>query len=458
MLFSKKDLFKIVVPLIIQQFLAVTIGMADSIMVAFAGEAAVSGVSLIGTLDVLLVMAFTSLVAGGSVVVAQALGHKDEERARNAAKQLLFASTAIAVLVSAAVLIFRVPLLNLLYGDVEADVMQNALGYFFFMALSFPFLAIESSCGALFRTMGDSMTSLLISIVMNLLNVGGNALLIMGLGMGARGAAIATLAARIVGAVVMVTMLRSRKRVIYFSNLRRYRPDFTIIRSILRIGVPNGIENSMFQFGKLLTQSLISSMGTAAIAANAVAGTLVNYQYMPGSATGSAMVTVVGRCIGAGEKKQAKRYARLLVLVTYLCVWIVCGLTMLLKNPLINFYNVSPEASALASRMIVYHVAFACVIWPTAFTLPSAFRAASDVKYPLVISMISMWVFRVALSYVFASPTVSVFGLFSFEGLGLGAIGVWLAMGVDWGFRALLFLLRYLRGKWLSIYNSIAQT
>ncbi|MBQ9802093.1 MAG: MATE family efflux transporter [Clostridia bacterium] len=454
MLFSKRDLAKIVIPLIIQQLLAVTIGAADSVMVAYAGEAAVSGVSLINTLDTLLVMVFTSLVAGGGVVVAQSLGRGDPALARSSSKQLLWTATGIAIALTGVVVLCRVPLLNLLYGDVEPAVMDSALSYFFFMALSFPFLAIESACAALFRTMGNTVISMVVSICMNLLNVGGNALLIMHFEMGAAGAAIASLFARICGAVVLLVLLHSKKRVLYFEKLLHYRPDFKIIKSILRIGVPNGIENGMFQFGKLLTQSLISSMGTAAIAANAVASTLATFQYMPGSAAGSTMVAVVGRCIGAGEREQARRYTRMLTSLTYFCVWFICGLTFLLASPLISLYKLSPESGELSYQMIMLHAICACVIWPMAFTLPHAFRAASDVKYPLVISMLSMWLFRVALSYVFSLQTVNVFGL-ELQGLALGAIGVWLAMSVDWLFRALLFFLRYLRGKWLQVYDRL---
>ncbi len=454
MLFSRKDLFKIVVPLIIQQLLAVTIGAADSVMVAHAGEAAVSGVSLINTLDTLLVIVFTSLVSGGAVVVSQALGCQDETRARDASKQLLFAATGIAIALTAAVLVLRVPMLELLYGDVEADVMASAQSYFFFMSLSFPFLAIESACAGLFRTMGNSFISMVVSVCMNLVNVGGNALLIMHFEMGAAGAAIASLAARIGGAIALMLLLRNKNRVIYLDKLASYHPDLKIIRSILRIGVPSGIESGMFQFGKLLTQSLISSMGTAAIAANAVANTLATFQYMPGAATGNAMVAVVGRCVGAGEKQQAKHYTRVLVAITYLCIWIVCGVTFLVARPVIGIYNLSSEAGELGYHMIMYHALCACVIWPIAFNLPHAFRAASDVKYPLVVSMFSMWVFRVALSYLFSLESITLFGL-TVKGLGMGAMGVWVAMSVDWLFRMILFALRYLRGRWLQIYDGI---
>ncbi|MBO5270001.1 MAG: MATE family efflux transporter, partial [Clostridia bacterium] len=453
MMFSRRELMKIVIPLIIQQILAVTVGMVDTMMVSAAGEAAVSGVSLVNSLDVLLVMAFTSLAAGGAVVVSQFLGQKNREATLSSAKQLLYASTGIAVLLTVIVLLLRVPLLNLLFGDVEPDVMQSAQGYFFFVALSFPLLAIENSCAALFRAMGNSMISMLASLGMNLVNVCGNALLIMHFGMGAAGAAIATLFARLCGAALLLVLIHNKKNEVYVERLFHYRPDFKIIKAILRIGVPNGIENSMFQFGKLLTQSLISSMGTAAIAANAVAHTLANFQYMPGTAFSNTMVTVVGRCIGAKEKEQAKYYARRLTAATYGCLWVVILLTFLFAKPIIGIYDLSAEGSELALRLILYHSVCAAVLWPTAFTLASSFRAASDVKFPLVVSMFSMWAFRVALSYVFATESVSVFGLFVIPGLGLGPIGVWIAMTVDWVFRAILFAIRHFSGKWLTKYR-----
>ena len=450
-LFSGRALFSIIFPLILQQILSITIGTADSMMVARAGEAAVSGVSLVNTLDTLLVLVFTSLVSGGSVVVSQALGRKDFTGARTAAKQLLYASTGIALLVSVTVILCRHPLLNLLFGAVEADVMQSALGYFFFVALSFPFLAIESANAASFRAMGNSMISLLVSLMMNLINIGGNALFILVFEWGAIGAAVATLISRIVGATVLTILLHSKKNAVYLEKLLHYKPDFRVIRSILHIGVPNGIENGMFQFGKLLTQTLISTMPTAAIAANAVANTLANIQYMTGAAFSNTMVTVVGRCIGAEEKEQAKRYARLLTVLEYLVLFIMALVTVIFAKPLIAVYDLSPDSSALAYRMILYHSICAVLVWPIAFTLPSAFRASSDVRFPLVVSMFSMWTFRVALSYVFAQETVSLFGLITFPGLGMGVMGVWVAMTVDWLFRMVMFIWRFVSGKWLTV-------
>ena len=454
-LFSRSDLIKISLPLIIQQILAVTIGMVDTMMVARAGEAAVSGVSLVNSLDTLLVIAFSALVTGGSVVVAQLLGKNNREGALDASKQLVYSAVAVAVAITVFGLLFRDFLLGLLFGEVEPDVMMNAQSYFVFVAFSFPFLAINNAGGALYRVMGNSTMSMLISVMMNIINVCGNAVLINVFGLGAAGAAISTLVSRMIGTIVTLYLLRNRKNTVYVDRYLDYRPDFKVIKEILRIGVPNGIENSMFHFGKLLTQSLISSMGTAAIAANAVAATLANYQYMPGGALSSAIITVVGRCIGAGEKEQAKKYTRILIGATYACLWVVIAVTFFIAKPVIGIYELSAEGAEIAYQLIIYHAILAAALHPIAFTLAGSFRAASDVKYPLVISMISMWTFRVGLSFYFSLDVVSVFGLFSFAGLGLGPLGVWMAMTVDWVFRAILFSRRYLSGKWLEVYGKI---
>ncbi len=452
MLFSRRDVVNIAWPLMVQYLLSVLIGMVDTVMVASAGEAAVSGVSLVNSLDTLLLMAFSSLVSGGSVVVAQLLGAKDLKASQEAAKQLLYTSTIVAALTSILVLCAGSGMLSLLYGQVEESVMESANGYMFYIALSFPFLAIYGSAAAVYRIMGNSKVTMVISLGMNLINVAGNALLIMGLGMGAAGAAISTLVARVVGAIVLLTMLHSKKNMIYLEKLLSYRPDFQMIREILKIGVPNGIENSMFQLGKLLTQSLISTLGTTAIAATAVANNLVMLQYMPGSVVGDTTVTIVGRCIGAGEKEQAKKYTKMLLAANYVCVWVVCLGTLAVLWPMINMYNLSGEGAELAYHMIIFHMIAASLIWPAAFTVPAAFRSASDVKYPMLVSMFSMWAFRVALSYVLAPERIVVFGL-TLPGLGLGPLGVWVAMFVDWVFRMILFGVRFRSGKWLTYYK-----
>ena len=449
-LFTRREIAKIVLPLFLQNLLAIAIGMIDSMMVSNKGESAFAGVSLVGSLDTVLITLFSSLTAGGSVVLAQAMGRKDRDHACEAAKQMLYVTTAVAAAISAIVLLLRAPLLRLLFGDVEQDVMQSAMAYFLFIALSFPFLAIEYSVGATLRAQGDSMTSLKVSMLMNVLNIGGNALLIYVIDLGAAGAAIATLFSRVTGAIIKIFIVRSAKRYIYVKRLLRYKPNGAIIRSILRIGVPNGIENSMFQFGRLMTSSLVSSLGTVAIAANAAALSLANLQYTTGGAIQSTMVPVVGRCIGAGDEKQAKHYAWTLLGIAYGALAVVIGAMCLFVKPLLGLYGLSGETSALARQLLLYHGVISVVIWPVAFCLPPAFRAAGDVRFSMVVSTFSMWAFRVALGYVLAPTTVSLFGRFTFPGVGMGVMGVWVAMTVDWVFRTVFFFTRFISGRWIA--------
>lgn len=457
-LFSRKEIAKIILPLLLQNLLAIAIGMIDSMMVSNKGEAAFAGVSLVGSLDTVLITLFSALTAGGSVVLAQAMGRKDRDHACEAAKQMLYITTAAASVITVTVLLLRAPLLHLLFGDTESDVMASALAYFFFIAISFPFLAIEYSVGATLRAQGDSMTSLKVSLLMNVLNIGGNALLIYVLDLGAAGAAIATLFSRVVGATIKLFIVHSKKRYIHITRLFHYKPNGTIIKGILRIGVPNGIENTMFQFGRLMTSSLVSSLGTVAIAANAAALSLANLHYTTGGAIQSTMVPVVGRCIGANEQKQAKHYAWSLLAIAYVALFVVIGLMCLFVRPLLGLYGLSGPSSELARQLLLYHSLISIFIWPVAFCLPPAFRAAGDVRFSMVISSFSMWVFRVALGYVMALETVSVFGLFSFPGLGMGVMGVWVAMTVDWVFRTVLFFTRFITGKWMAKYFKKAQT
>lgn len=449
MLFSNKTLIKMILPLFALQVLAVTIGMVDTMMVASAGDAAVSGVSLVNSLDQMLVIVFSSLTSGGVVVVSQLLGSKNIQGAQNGAKQVLYSATAVAAALTVVVQILRKPLLTALFGTVEADVMESANEYFFFVSLSFPLLAIQSSCEAVQRVEGKTGTAMIVLSCANLLNVAGNYILIKIAGLGAAGAAISTLISRAASAVTMLIVVSRKRNTLQVHHFLHYKPDFGIIRKILRIGIPNGIENGMFYFGRLLTQTLVSTTGTAMIAANAAANSLANYQYMAGTAISGVMIPVVGRCIGAHETEQARIYGRKLTWWTYFCLWGVALGTALLSGPLLGVYDLDAGATEVAKQLIFWHLLCEIVLWPAAFTLPNSFRAAGDVKYTMVISMVSMWVFRVVLAYFLVQPVVSIFGLFTVPGFNMGILGVWVAMTIDWVFRASLFVIHFARGKWL---------
>ncbi len=443
MLFTNRDLTKIIVPLIVEQFLAVTIGMLDTVMVARAGEAAVSGVSLVDSVNLLMVYTFSALASGGAVTISQLIGAGRKDYTNNAAKQLMWVVFLVSTTVMTVVLIFRKSLLSLIFGSITKEVMENAKIYFLFTALSYPFLGLYNAGASIFRAMGNSKISMKVSLVMNLTNLFGNALLIFKFGMGASGAAIATLFSRVLGAAVMMYLVHDKNLPVYIEKIFRYKPDFYIIKRICAIGIPNGMENGMFQFGKVITQSLISSFGTVQIAANAAANGFAPIQYAPGGAVGMAMVVVVGRCIGAGKTDQAKMYAKKLLKIAYIMMASISLVMAIFSKQLVGFYGLSPESTAIARNLLVIHSFAIALVHPTAFCLSNSFRAASDVRYTMALSITSMWIFRVGLSYVFGKY------------MGMGVMGVWCAMFCDWIFRAVCFGTRFVRGTWLTKYKAL---
>ena len=316
-MFSRKQLQKLILPLIVEQILAITVGMVDTMMISYAGEAAISGVSLVDMINILLINIFAAVGTGGAVVVSQYLGHGNKKLACRAAEQLITVSTVISTGIMLLGLLFRAPLLKLLFGTVEADVMQNAMIYFLISAFSFPFLAVFNACAATYRSMGNSRISMQVSVGMNIFNAIGNAVLIFGFQMGTAGAALSTLAARILGALVMMALMKNRKNDVYviYRNLLMW--ERSMVRRILHIAIPNGVENGLFQLGRVLVVSIISRFGTAQIAANAVANNLDSMGCIAGQAMNLAMITVVGQCMGAGEKEQAVWYTKKLWKFTY---------------------------------------------------------------------------------------------------------------------------------------------
>lgn len=437
-MFTAKDLRKLILPLIVEQFLAVTIGMADTIMVASTGEAAMSSVSLVDAINILLINIFSALATGGAIVASQYLGREDNKRANVAAKQLLLVTTAMSVFIMAVCLIGRNPILDLIFGKIEPEVMDNCRVYFFWSALSYPFLAVYNAGAALYRSMGNSKVSMLTSTLMNAINIAGNALLIFGFHMGVAGAAIASLFARMVGAVLITCLLRFKPHVIQLEAV--FKLDFQpeMIKNILKFGVPTGLENGMFQIGRLMTQGLVATFGLTATTANAIGMSLSAFPQIPGTAIGLAMVTVVGQCIGARRQEEAKRYTLKLTGLAYLTMGVLNLVMLALLPVVIGIYNPSPATAALARDLMLYCIACTILLWPASFVLPNGLRAAGDVRFTMTVSIVSMWAFRIGFSYLLA------------KGLQMGVLGVWIAMTIDWAFRILCFAIRFFRGKWMN--------
>ena len=435
-MFTRRFLYTLIIPLVIEQFLAVSIGMADTVMVASAGEAAVGAISLVDSITFLIITLFAAFATGGAVVSSQYLGRKDYASANSAAKQLLVLSVVVSTILMVLCIPFRRLIIRFIFGSIEEQVLLNGSTYFLYILASLPFLATYNACAALFRSMGNSKVNLWVSIIMNLINVIGNAYFIFALHLGVTGAGLATLLSRIIGSAIILALIANPMNVISIRNYRKleWRPE--MIRRILRIGIPNGIEGSVFQIGKLLVQGFIAVFGTASIAANAISGSVTSFINIPGGAIGLASITVIGQAIGAKRPDQAVYYGKRLLLITYLSMAALAIPGYFLTPHIVHIFNLSAEATELASNVIRTAMIFSALLWPTAFSLPNFLRAAGDAKYTMLVSMFSMWAFRVAMSYLLAII------------LNWGIYGVWAGMYIDWMTRSVFFIVRFIRGKW----------
>ena len=443
-IFTDRELVRLMIPLVIEQLLLMTVGMADTKMVTTAGEAVVSGVSLVDNINILLINIFSALSTGGAVVVAQYLGRREPENARSAAKQLLYVALLVSLTLMAAALIFRAHILRLLFGDISREVMDAALVYFLLTAAAYPFIAVYNAGAALFRAMGNSKVSMLNSLVVNLINIAVNAVLIYGFHMGAAGAGIGTLTSRIAAAAIIGAMITRPTLQVYVEDLLHPRLQRQMVRAILGIGVPAGIENGMFQIGKLLVLRLVTSFDVgvdllvrgSAVAANAIGGSIASFINVPGQAVGLSMVTVIGQCMGASDHEQAVGYTKKLMKVSYLAMGASCVCLFFAAPALVPLFNLTPATAAIAIQVLRWNSVFTIIFWPMSFTLPNALRAAGDVRFTMTVSMLSMWICRIGLSYLLGM------------GLGMGLLGVWMAMFADWIVRGAVFLVHFLRGKW----------
>ena len=435
-LFSNRELANLIGPLVIEQLLAVFVGMADSIMVANVGEAAVSGVSLVDNIMILIINIFAALATGGAVVAGQYIGRKDEKSACKAATQLVWFVSLSAVAIMILVYFGKDIILNQVFGHITAEVKGHADIYLLIVTASIPFIALYNGGAAIFRAMGNSQVSMRVSLLMNAINVTGNAILVFGLRIGTAGVAIPTLISRMVAAIVITVLLCNQTRILHIERTLKIRFDGRMIRKILAIGVPNGLENSMFQLGKILVLSLVSTFGTYAIAANAVSNAIALFQILPGMAISLAITTVISQCVGANDYEQVHYYLKKLLAIIYVAMVGTVALIFLALPLILKAYNLSDQTAAAATNIIHFHGISAMIIWPLSFALPAAYRAAGDAKACMYTSSVSMWIFRIGFSYLVGKY------------MGLGVFGVWVAMVIDWVVRAICFIIRYFNGKW----------
>lgn len=436
MIYSNRALKRLLVPLVIEQVLVMLVGMVDTVMVASAGEAAVSGVALVDMVNYLIITVMAALTTGGSVIISQYAGRRQPEQAERSAGQLMTVTLLLSAAILAVCLLGRDAILRLFFGSVEADVMTAAQTYFMITACSFPFLGIYDAGAALYRVMGKTSVTMYVSLAMNVVNVAGDFIGVYVLHAGVAGVAVPTLLSRAFAAVVMSRLAFRRQNSIplYWHHILMW--DTPVVRRILRIAVPNGLENGLFALGKVLVTSIVAGFGTVQIAANGVANSVDQIAVIVVNAVNLAMVPVVGQCVGASDYTQAAHYTKKLMKISYISTAVLGLAVRVLLPVLLPLYGLSAHTLRLAALLIVLHNALALLLHPTSFNLANSLRAAGDARFTMIVGICSMIVFRLGSALLFGKL------------LGLRIVGVWIAMGMDWLARSIAFSIRYKNGKW----------
>lgn len=440
-MFDNRALLALLFPIIVEQILNSFMGMADTMMVSNVGSTAISAVSLVDSVSNLVIQVFSALATGAAIVCSQYLGGRDVPGCNRAARQVFLTVSAISLTITAAGMIFCNPLLRAIFGKVEPAVMEQVMLYFLITVVSYPFLALFNVGAAFFRAGGNSKFPMLVSLISNIMNIAGNAVLIFGFNLGVAGAAISTLVSRVFCMVVIFWFLHKPKQPIVMCDYLKIRPDMNLIKKVLAIGVPAGIENGMFQFGKLAIQSTVSTMGTAAIAAQAMTNILENVNGVVGIGIGIGLMTVVGQCIGAGRKEEAKYYIVKLTGIAEIGIFLSCIFVFAITGAVTRVGGMEVESAALCMYMVGAITIVKPISWTLSFVPAYGMRAAGDVRFSMLVSMCTMWCCRVALCILL----VRVWHM--------GPMAVWIGMFADWTIRAVIFTGRFLSGRWLK--NSV---
>ena len=439
-MFTNRMIRNLLIPVVLEQLLNSIMGTADTMMVSNVGSAAISAVSLVDSINVLVIQAFSALAAGGAIVCAQYIGQRNKEKANESARQVLFIITAISVAVSLICLVFQKPLLRLIFGSVEAEVMRASEIYFFYTALSFPFIAAYDSAASIFRAQDNTRGPMTMSMISNVMNIAGNAIMIWVFHMGVAGAALSTLISRIFCAVVVLIQLRKERegQEIVVRDYFKIRPNWSMIKRILGIGIPSGVENSMFQLGKLAIQSTVSTLGTAAIAAQAMTNILENLNGIAAIGVGVGLMTIVGQCLGAGRKDEAVYYIKKLCVIAEIVVLTSCLIVFALTKPVTILGGMEKESADMCFHMVMWITIMKPLVWTMAFVPGYGLRAAGDVKFSMITSCCTMWACRFCLC------------VFLIRVMGFGPMGVWIGMFADWTVRSIIFIWRFHSRKWLQ--------
>ncbi|MFV0255250.1 MAG: MATE family efflux transporter [Erysipelotrichaceae bacterium] len=435
-MFTDNDLKRMIVPLFFEQLLVLLVGIIDTFVVSFVGEAAVSGVSLVNMFNTIFIFVFTALAAGGAVIISQYIGNKDSKNANKSASQLLLFSIVFSLLSAILVVLFNEALINLLFPQIESAVMESCITYLRISAYSYPALAIYNAGSSLFRSMGKTSTTMYVSLISNIINVIGNLIGVFTLNAGVAGIAYASLIARGVAAIILTYLCFNSQQTVFYSKKWLLKFDWNLLKKILKIALPNGIENGLFQLTKVILGSVVALFGTYQIAANGIAQSIWQIAAIMSMTMGSVYITVIGQCMGANDLEQADFYFKKLMKLN-LKLSIPWNLLIIALTPLLLiFFNLSNQTKELIFILVVIHNIFNTVALPFAMPLSNGLRAAGDVKFTMYVIMGTTLLVRLVFSLLFAI-------IFNW-----GVIGIALAMVLDWIVRAIIFIWRYQSKKW----------
>lgn len=434
--FSNRELKNMIVPLFLEQLLVMLVGMADTLVVSYVGEAAVSGVSLVNQFNTIFIYLFTALASGGAIIISQYIGRGEHGNAGKAASQLLLFSILSSAFSAVAVLVWNEGLLRLMFGRVEESVMRSCITYLRISAYSYPALAVYNAGAAVYRSMGKTSVTMYLSVASNLINVIGNLIGVFVLDAGVAGVAYPSLAARAFSAVVITVLCFQKGHEVKYQGRWVIRWNRSMMKSILGVAVPNGVENGVFQLVKVVLSSIAALFGTYQIAANGVAQSIWSMAALAGVAMGPVFITVIGQCMGKCDIASADYYFRKLMKITLLfsSAW---NLFIFVLTPLfLRLYALEPETKQLVLRLVIIHNLFNAAAFPFSGALSNGLRAAGDIKFTMYVSVLSTIGGRLLLSYLLGV----VFQM--------GVIGIAVAMVSDWLIRGVIFWLRQRSGKW----------
>lgn len=439
-LFSNRQIMAMLLPLMAEQLLITMMGMVNTFMVAHVGSYAISAVSLVDSINVLVIQAFYALGAGGTIVCAQYLGQGKVRRAVHGAEQTLFIVTVISIITAVLFILFDRPLLHLIFGTVDEEVFSASRVYLFFSALSYPFIALYDSGSSVFRAQERTGFPMAMSALANVVNILGNVVLVIWLDLGVAGAAVSTLIARALCAFLVLYRLSQTRpdQKITVKGYFKIRPYMPLIKKILHIGIPSGIENGMFQFGKLAIQSSISTLGVTAMAAQAMAANFENFNGIAAIGVGIGLMTVTGHCLGAGRKDEAVYYVKKFCVIAEIAIVASCALLFILAKPIVTLSGMEASSIDQFLRLLTMITVVKPLVWVFSFVPAYGLRAAGDVKFSMAVSCLSMWLCRVTLT------------VFLIRYLGMGPEAAWIGMFTDWTIRGIIFGRRFMGRKWLN--------